>query len=55
MDLTLTSSNHSKQVLIQTGYTKQEAPNVQVKINKPVEVLFEGVDLNKYFYIYMKF
>ena len=51
MDLTLASSNHSKQVLIQTSYAKQETPNVQVKINKPVEVLFEGVDLNKYFYI----
>ena len=51
MDLTLTSSNHAKQVLIQTAYTKPEAPNVQVKITKPVEVLFEGVDLNKYFFI----
>jgi glycosyltransferase involved in cell wall biosynthesis len=51
MDLTLTSSNHAKQVLIQTSYAKPENPSMQVKITKPVEVLFEGVDLNKYFHI----
>jgi hypothetical protein len=51
MDLTLTSSNHAKQVLLQTSYAKQDNPNVHVKIEKPVEVLFEGVDLNKYFFI----
>ena len=51
MDLTLTSSNHAKQVLLQTNYAKQDNPSVHVKIEKPVEVLFEGVDLNKYFFI----
>lgn len=51
MDLTLTSSNHAKQVLLQTSYARKENSNEQVKIIKPVEVLFEGVDLNKYFHI----
>jgi glycosyltransferase involved in cell wall biosynthesis len=51
MDLTLTSSKHAKQVLLQTSYAKKDNPTVQVKVEKPVEVLFEGVDLNKYFFV----
>lgn len=51
MNLTLVSSNHAKQVLMQTSYSKKDVPGVQVSIQKPVEVLFEGVDLNKYFHI----
>ena len=51
MDLTLVSSQHAKNVLQATSYGKQENPNEILKLEKPVEVLFEGVDLNKYFYI----
>lgn len=51
MDLTLVSSNHAKAVLASTSYGKQENPNEVLKLVKPVEVLFEGVDLNKYFSI----
>ena len=51
MDLTLVSSNHAKVVLEATTYAKQEDPTYSLKLQKPVEVLFEGVDLNKYFYI----
>lgn len=51
MNLTLVSSQHAKQVLLQTSYGRKENPNVQIKVEKPVEVIFEGVDLNKYFHI----
>jgi glycosyltransferase involved in cell wall biosynthesis len=51
MDLTLVSSNHAKAVLQATSYGKQDNPNQILKLEKPVEVLFEGVDLNKYFSI----
>ena len=51
MDLTLVSSQHAKSVLQATTYGKQENPNEVLKLVKPVEVLFEGVDLNKYFSI----
>ncbi len=48
MDLTLVSSNHSK-----NGFVKNEWKNSQnnqvIKVTKPVEVLFEGVDITKYF------
>jgi glycosyltransferase involved in cell wall biosynthesis len=51
MNATLVSSVHAKNVLQHTSYAKKDQPNVQVRIEKPIEVLFEGVDLNKYFYI----
>jgi glycosyltransferase involved in cell wall biosynthesis len=51
MDLTLVSSQHAKNVLQATSYGKQENPNQILKLEKPVEVLFEGADLNKYFFI----
>jgi glycosyltransferase involved in cell wall biosynthesis len=51
MDLTLVSSNHAKTVLQSTSYGKKENPNEIIKLEKPVEVLFEGADLNKYFFI----
>ena len=51
MDLTLVSSNHAKAVLQSTSYGKKENPNEIVKLEKPIEVLFEGADLNKYFFI----
>jgi len=54
MNLTLVSSNHAKQVFEQSSFQKndQQGNPVQViKLEKPIGVLFEGVDLNKYFYI----
>lgn len=53
MDLILTSSVHSKNVFENSSFDLQD-PNTrqtlrQVKLETPVEVLFEGVDLEKYF------
>jgi glycosyltransferase involved in cell wall biosynthesis len=49
------SSNHAKQVLQASTFSQVDQATQQVirsiKLEKPVEVLFEGVDLNKYFYI----
>lgn len=54
MDLTLVSSEHSKKVLTESMF-EEKNPQGQVirsiKTQKPVEVLFEGLDLNKYFFI----
>ena len=53
MDLNLVSSNHSKEVALITNYEKRDKNTNQVvgtiKLNKPIEVLFEGLNLNKYF------
>ena len=53
MDLNLVSSNHSKQVALQTTFDKKDNNTQQVtksiKLEKPIEVLFEGLDLNKYY------
>lgn len=53
MDLILTSSEHSKNVLQASEWTKHDQntkqPIEQIKLNKPIEVLFEGVDLDTYF------
>ena len=55
MNLTLVSSNNAKQVFENTSFEKRNKMNNQlegvIKLEKPVEVLFEGADLNKYFYI----
>lgn len=54
MNLTLVSSNHAKQVFEQSTFQEQNQQGQvtrQIKLEKPVEVLFEGVDLNKYFEI----
>jgi hypothetical protein len=54
MDLTLVSSNHAKKVFTDSKFqVKDNTGNVTgvIELNKPVEVLFEGVDLNKYFFI----
>ena len=54
MNLTLVSSNHAKQVFQQSTFQQQDDRGQvvkQIKLEKPVEVLFEGVDLNKYFEI----
>jgi len=55
MDVTLVSSKHAKQVLEASTFDERDkATNAvirSIRLNKPVEVLFEGVDLNKYFYV----
>lgn len=54
MNITLVSSQHSKSVFEQSQFEKRDQQNTtiaRIKLEKPVEVLFEGVDLNKYFYI----
>jgi glycosyltransferase involved in cell wall biosynthesis len=51
MDLTLVSSEHSKQVFLNSKF---ESKNQQgqslgvVEVNKPIEVLFEGANINLY-------
>ena len=53
MDLVLTSSEHSKKVLQESAWMKHDQqtkqPAGEIKLNKPIEVLFEGVDLETYF------
>ena len=52
MDLNLVSSQHSKNVAQQTQFEKKnEQGQVTgvVKLEKPIEVLFEGLDLDKYY------
>ena len=49
MNLNLVSSNHSKNVALSTQLDKRDKNNQiigQVKAEKPVEVLFEGIVLN---------
>ena len=52
MDLNLVSSEHSKNVALNTTFDKMDNRTQQkigvVKIEKPIEVLFEGLDLEKY-------
>lgn len=53
MNLVLTSSEHSKAVF-ESSVFEQKDKNTNavvntIKLNKPVEVLLEGVDINKYF------
>ena len=53
MDLNLVSSKHSRDVALNTKYEKRDKNTDQVigthKLEKPCEVLFEGLDLDKYF------
>jgi hypothetical protein len=54
MNMTLVSSAHAKRVFQESKFQmKDQAGNItgEVALNKPVEVLFEGIDLEKYFYI----
>ena len=54
MDMTLVSSEHAKKVFTENKFQKQDqAGNIigLIQLEKPMEVLFEGVDLNTYFYI----
>lgn len=47
MDLVITSSEHGKNSLVQTIWTMNNTGE-KVVVNKPVEVLFEGIDLEKF-------
>tara|TARA_R110000737_G_scaffold153220_1_gene182371 strand:- start:770 stop:2077 length:1308 start_codon:yes stop_codon:yes gene_type:complete len=53
MDLNLVSSEHSKQVALSSQFEKRDKNTNQpvgvIKLEKPIEVLFEGLDLNKYY------
>ena len=52
MDLNLVSSQHSKNVAQQCAFEKKNQQGQvigQIKLEKPIEVLFEGLDLNKYY------
>lgn len=54
MNTTLVSSNHAKQVFEQSKFQQQDQQGrlvKEIKLEKPVQVLFEGVDLSKYFQI----
>ena len=52
MDLIITTSNFSKDVLLSTVYDERDKNTNQLikqyKIEKPIEVLFEGVDISIY-------
>ena len=52
MDLNIVSSNHAKTVFENSKFNQQDQQGntiSEVSLNKPVEVLFEGGDLAKYF------
>lgn len=52
MDINFVSSQHSKTVFENSKFeavNKQTGQNFELKLAKPIEVLFEGVDLNTYF------
>tara|TARA_R110002020_G_scaffold17760_6_gene61964 strand:+ start:772 stop:2088 length:1317 start_codon:yes stop_codon:yes gene_type:complete len=53
MDLNLVSSEHSKNVSLATAFDKFDEKTKQkvgtVKLEKPCEILFEGLDLNTYY------
>ena len=52
MDLNIVSSNHSKEAFLKSTYEKKDQQgNVlgKTQVEKPIEVLFEGVDLTTYF------
>ena len=52
MNLTLVSSEHAKQTFLNSQFETRNAQGQslgQVKVEKPIEVLFEGVNLDTYF------
>jgi len=53
MDLTLVSSQHSKNTFLRSKYESKNTQTGEIegtlKVNKPIEVLFEGVMKNMYF------
>jgi glycosyltransferase involved in cell wall biosynthesis len=57
MNLNLVSSQHAKETFERSQFNIEENGQVkgQIKLQKPVEVLFEGADLTKYFPTVSKF
>lgn len=54
MNITLVSSKHAKTVFESSKFEKRDQQGntlSHIGLEKPVEVLFEGIDLNKYFHI----
>lgn len=54
MNVVLTSSEHAKNTFKFTSFQEKDQTGRivrDVKLQKPVEILFEGADLNKYFYL----
>jgi glycosyltransferase involved in cell wall biosynthesis len=55
MNLTLVSSQHAKKVFEESTFNQQDQNTGQiirhVKLERPVDVLFEGIDLTKYLFI----
>lgn len=52
MDLNLVSSQHAKKVFTDSKFTQQNEAGVtigEIALHKPIEVLFEGVDLNTFY------
>lgn len=51
MDLTLVSSNHAKETFERSKFNVEDKGQITgtVQVQKPIEVLFEGADLEKYF------
>lgn len=51
MDINFVSSEHSKKSFLDSKYQKQEHGKIigTVEVQKPIEVLFEGVNLDTYF------
>lgn len=57
MDMILVSSEHAKRVFTDNKFEKKDQAGntvAVIQLEKPVEILFEGVDLEKYFYIDQK-
>ena len=57
MNLTLVSSQHAKETFQRSQFNIEENGQIkgQIKLEKPVEVLFEGADITKYFPTSSKF
>ena len=53
MNLNIVSSNHAKQVFLNSKFeiknNKTQQTEGMLELNKPIEVLFEGIDLDTYF------
>ena len=51
MNLTLVSSQHAKETFQRSQFNVEENGQIRshIKVEKPIEVLFEGADLTKYF------
>jgi len=55
MNITLVSSEHAKKVFQESVFNEQDKNTGQVtrtiKLERPIDVLFEGIDLSKYYYV----